>query len=697
MAAIEMDWRIIQISVFQERKIMGRRLVFFFAAVLVVLSCFGFSIVEHEVKSGFEVSWYYLQDETNPYNTKWHLYQYFGDYNGDAIPDFLIPLKNPETGDVRIFTLDTSATGQEKTYDADRTGGRDFEADPDTFVPHRMDYVLADSGDKLADLWIIGTDAASADSPSTNFTKFIFCKLDKSNQEFPTIATYSIAVNWQLSPNLLWLSTSFNEDTYPDVLVYNAKHDEQGMFIVSLYSGADGSLIRTRSFEKDEDEPAEPSMGMPPIMTVYPLSGDFDDNGFPDFLLFYTFTKGSMMAMDYASCNNIALINNNGDYISPYSGWERVAEIPMSLMGYLLSSLIDLNKDDHVDVVFTQAMVMSVNPPPLFFGYDLKNKERLFSADNSDFGGSSSDLGSYFLTPAYDSAHQIHDVSGDSWCDLVAIRSYAFGSEAPTMGLLNAYAGNGDEKGRKIWLESFSGYTSIQYPVGNFNQDAHADFSLVQNPDAPETEEAGNITWNIGEYMMQSDAPSAGRSFPYNFPCDFAHDPENDNFYAAMGSFNGWLDMGGSADNDYMCIFNYSWDQGNDSTIERTGSAIHVYDGDQSQDPPQTLAEMFIRATDVTESLNSMFIFSTLPGKIDAFVDNNGDGKYNDAIIENELAVFAVSHPGEYSGSKATKDKILRIILGKGDYTQEDFDVCDVNKDGKIDITDLILFLIQNP
>jgi len=683
---------------------MGHKL--FFIVVLFLISSIAFSTVDYEIKSGFELNWYYVNDETSPYKNQWQIHRYYGDYNGDNIADYLIALSNPATGDARIFTLDTSATAHQKTYGADKTAGRDFMAEAGTFVPHRLDFVSEENSTALSDLWILGTDAADPAKATENYKKFILQKLDKTNKDFPTIDTFSINVNSELHPVLVCLSYSYNQDTYPDILIYNTKQDSQGNFIISLYSGVDGTLIWTKSLTKDSDEPTTPVIANTTNMGVYPFrktyngtaSGDFDNDGLPDFLVSYTFVKGSLNPPDYyAACNDITMLNKNGDFLPPYSGWTRIAETPMSYTAYSAVSYTNFNKDNYVDALFTLFTVMGATPPPIFFGYDLKNKQTLFSATNSDFGATPTDLNTYNVMPTYNNTYDIDDVNGDTWYDLACLRWLSIDTEQTRIGLFNAYANNGANKGRKVWLETFPDYNRIFYPVGDFNGDTHCDFGLVMDPSAPETVEAGKITWNIEEYMMGSPQPTAGRSFSYSVLYDFAYNSDNDDFHTFSTTFNGGSNIGGSSVNDYMCIFNYDWDKDDDLSIDKTESAIYAYDGDQSQQQPQTLAEMLIRATNVTKTMLSQYFPAMEPSYHVIYVDNNGDGKYNDIIIENALSTFAVSYPGGGAPIQPSKEKIIQIILGEGTHTQQEIDACDTNQDGYIDAADLIKFILNNP
>ena len=669
-----------------------------FISLLLILNVF--ATIEYTIRSGFTLNWYYLTEPSSGFTDFWGADTYYKDYNGDGIADYLISLKNPSTGAIRIFALDTSVSNTVKTY-ANKTAGRDITSQAGTFVPKYLDFVLPENSTDLPDMWLIGTDSSSATNPNLNYTKFIFWKLDKNNTSFPTITNFNITVNSQYQPVISWLSYSYNEDSYPDILIYYKYINASNNFVVSLYSGTDGSLIWSKSFAKDGEDPGTglySTVGIPDL-SVYPLhkssgstpSGDFDDDGKPDFLLYYTFGKGTFPT-NYSTCSDLTILKKDGTHLSPYSGWERIATLSMSMQTYSCYPLGQFNNDNYLDVIFNLSNPAGATPPPIFFGYDLKNKTTLFQATNSDFG-CGTDLMFFITISAYSVTSSIFDdIDGDSWKDLVTYNLF----QAPNIrfGIFNAYDGNGANKGRKMWLASNSNYSRLFYPAGDYNNDGHGDFALEKDPATPGSILSGKISWNIGEFCVGTDNYTTGREFTYSVPYSFTYNSEDDDFSANTSIIFSVGDMGATSANDFVCCFNYYWDKDNNDSIDRSASEIYTYDNEVGVNPPNTTAEMEIRAINEDISLQSMLLFSNIIEK-NELVDNNGDGKSNDVVILNERSIFAVSYPGGGGATQPSAALIIDIILGKHIPTQQEIDVNDLNQDGKIDIADLVMLINQ--
>ncbi len=617
--------------------------------MLVILVCSSAltiqATIQYSVESGLDLNWYYLTENATGYTHFWSVVGYYKDYDGDGIEDYLMGLKDKTNGNVRIMALDTSATGGVKTY-SDKIAGRDITAVANTFVPLHFNLVHLYNSTNEGDLWVIGTNATDKTNASQAFTKFIFWKLNKSNTSFPTETTFEISANSELSPTVGWLGYSYDNDDYPDILIYNTLPNANNKFWVGCYSGADGSTIFSKEFDRNADDTGTSTFYV--IKLSHGISGkptgDYNGDNVPELLLNYSYYYIEMEPTPMLRCKtHVAVITKNGNFLSPYSGWELVVDLENEMIGYGCSPVGDFNKDNCTDAVFFNTFPMT-DTSPVFFGYDLKNKTRLFTADNSDIG-TGSELHNHFGFPAYDSSYNHIDINGDSWLDLALYQLVSSTGSEINFGMFNGYDGGGADKGRKIWFATLPDYNCAYYPSGDFDDNGLADFGLTYNPSEPGSATSGQITWDIGQAYAAASSYSVGKEFSYNLPYSFSYSSADDSFIANTNQHHTIGDIDGDGSEDYLLIFNYNCDKGDDGSMDNGAAVLYAYDNTAGTGDPPTTAEMIV-TSDEDITMASFFQFAQ---RIDTqeWVDNNDDGSLNDGILMNlNRFLFCVSYKG---------------------------------------------------
>jgi len=624
-----------------------------FLSAVLLLGPRAESTVNITLRQGFDLNWYYHNDSST-YKRISYSTGYYRDYDGDGLADFLVILENLASGDWRIFTLNTAPTGGEKTYAADRTAGRDIASQPGTFVPRSLYFPFEPSMDS-PDLVLVGTNAAA---DSLDFSRFIFWRLDKTDPAFPTQKSWTIDGVTSRS-TILWPSVSWNSDRYPDFLVYDSAPNADGRFRVACYDGLDGSLIWARTLDLDPDDSGTGidffvAHYATPLLNVVVLpegssawgNGDFDGDGKPEILLFYSFGYGDVLST-YGIKADITMLNSAGGFLAPYtSAWTRVFEAESAINPPVPYVRTDYDKDGFADMMILNPAVTSTPPPAVFEGYSLKKRASLFNSVAADFGNPPNDLSSFGVLDVMTYADMAPaDINGDGWSDLCVFRYTALPTDFPLrVGVFNAYAGNGSAKGRLMWahLDQFDDFDRTFWCGTDFDGDNINDLVLARDPDAPDDPVAGHVTWHVADLALSATTSTVVKEFDYSPSHSFSWNAATDDFLAGSLMFFTFGDVDGDGQRDTAGSVNCAVDTGDDGTIEMSYGFLFVYDNTPGANPPDITAEMELRV-EGEDWIPYLYPTSAFLLPDGGAVDNNQDGFSNDIVLEGENAVVALS------------------------------------------------------
>jgi hypothetical protein len=622
------------------------------ASVFLMAGFQSHATVTIDLRKGFGLNWYFHNTSDKYTNPNFQM-GYYRDYNGDGLPDYLLCLKDSDTEDWRLFALDTAPTG-EKTYPADKTAGRDFTAQPGVFVPYVL-WKPFDHTQDSQDLVIVGTDQASA-APGASYTQLKFKRLDKTSTTFPDEATWTINTDSAYSPELYWPDLSFNSDSYPDFIIYNSVPNASGKFVITAYNGLTGAQLWTKTLDLDSEDTGAGfgfSMGLPilavstlPLESSQDASGDFDGNGKVELFLSYTFGKGNFMS-SYSMVADINLLNPaDGSFVSPYtSTWTRVRDASNVSSAPGTINAYDLNKDGYVDMILANMVSTSTPPQPVVEGYDLKNRVSLFKTTSSDFGTTPADSSGFMSAPQMSfNPMKPADANGDGYVDLDIYQEMdtSMSRTGVRVGLFNAYAGGTTDKGRKMWLKTFSGFDQAFWCLNDFDGNNLDDFVLLKNPAAPNTVTAGQVTWHVANTAVTPSDMTVAKEFNYSTPHSFSWNAATDKFHAYSGHCAYFGDVDGDGQNDTSLCTACDFDKDRDGTTDLAYGCIVIYDNTPAAQAPDYTAEMAIKVENEDwipmSGMTSAYTLS--PSQP---VDNNQDGSANDVVVLNDQMVLSLS------------------------------------------------------
>jgi hypothetical protein len=664
-----------------------------------------FAALQYELRQGLTLNWYL--ENTDPAWPSGYEAGYFHDFNGDGLPDYLFHQSNGTSQD-RIFCIDTSNSDSPKTFDDDRTALRIIDWQPDIFIPADIYLEKEINQQRTPDIIVFGKDVQSG------FSKFLFRRLDETNNAFPDETSWSIDVEDEYNPTLIWSDYDFNGDNYPDFFIYNSLPNQAGQFYIGCFNGTNGGVLWERNVNKAGEDlggflgPSNLVIQVLPISPEMNLTGDFDNDGKPEILLFYTFSYLTQQ-FDFGKIGNVVVLKGaNGENLTPqYPGWWQVFDYD----GIIVpsgSAMYDHNKDTFVDFELYALFGLTEDVPVLRV-IDLKNKVDLFQTNNADFGPDPEDATGFFSMPARRTdAMALADVNGDTCWDLAFTRVTGFSQGDTDMntgyGVFNAYADEAAQRGRKIWLANGAPYDYAQYAANDWNGDNIFDYALVQNPTGPM---GGSIQWNYKLQNVGAAGATPHKTFNTTLSYTGSYSSDSDQFKGwtfGLGPL-GDVDEDGQLDTSasHACDFDY----GDDGTTDLSIARILVFDNTPGSDAPDMTADFLATLSNEDQSIGSFLTFAHDPWK-EEFVDQNDDGKQNDVIITvSDRAIFAVSFShgpsiqiksGDINGDDAITiaDSILASQVSAGIQPEGAtiYIQADINGDGKISAEEF-LFVLQ--
>ncbi len=630
---------------------MRSRAIMLAIIVLVGLHLSASATLTLTKRNKFDLNWYFHNTSTK-YTEMSNPVGYYCDYNSDGLPDYFFVLEDPLTCDWRLLAIDTRPTGGLKTL-ANRTAGRDIAAVPGQFVPRWLYTPFSPSMD-VPDLVVVGTNQPSA--ANQQYTKFTFWRLNKYSTSLPTETdgTWSIDVVSSYTPRIVWPDISFNADDYPDFLIYHRSPSPPGMaprqFTVTCYNGLNGAPLWARSIALDPQDTGEGLKGLgfgePTLdVTVLPhapqtgISGDFDANGKPEILLFYTFAYGDFYST-YALATNITMLKSSGNYLAPYSAtWTRVATDLQRFVPSTPMTISDYNGDSFVDMMIWTPTPSVGTPIPPFQAYDLRQRRMLFQAQLADFGADTDNF-LVFDHLRYGSARRA-DVTGDSWSDLDVYRSVGT-SEAPLrIGLFHAWAGGGPLAGRRVWMLQYNSYNRAFGNANDFNGDDLLDYVLLKTPDAPNSPTLGKITYHIANTAVTRSGITLGKRFTYT--PDVPLPPLGNHFRADGVYFSRAGDLDGDGMRDTVGSLVSAFYNTDSTTYLYAYGYLFFYDNTAGLAAPPLTAELEFRTAN--ENWIPIPVFMPAVQQGNTLVDNNRDGFWNDVIVmTGEKAIWSFSY-----------------------------------------------------
>jgi hypothetical protein len=659
-----------------------------FLSVFIFLSLVAasFAALEYDLRSGLELNWYFVEE-----NAAWDSANglgYFHDYNADSLQDYLIYQSN-DTDKDRFFCIDTSNSATPKKYPDNRTAWKEVSWSEGTFIPQSIKLVKPHDVKRTPDLILRGKDK------KTDYTKFILKRLNETTTDFAQEHEWSHTVTKDYVPVLFWANQSYNEDDYPDYLLYNSRLNAENKFFIGCYDGLTGTEIWSRTIDKAADDPAvtviSPSNLTVSVIQTNPdlnQSGDFDGNGKSEILLFYTYTL-SGAKVGFSSKGKVLVLKSDGTNYSSTPSWWEVYNYA-TMMPLAGSAIWDFNKDTYVDFQLQSYINVSTVDIPVLQVFDLKNAAALFQTDNSGFGATAEDKDYFIAMPLRGMNMSFKDLNADSWFDLVFYRGMGFSGNPIRYCVFNAYANGGDDKGKGIWLKESSENDSCFYMANDWNSDDILDFGLAKSPEALDT---GQFPWNFALPYIQAEGSTVKKTFSYNM--DYSGDwNESDDTFSAftVGMFMAG-DVDGDSQQDTYATLSLTVDNGDDGEIDTAMARVFVFDNTAGDAAPDITAEFALNVTGEDISIPSFVMAAYDPGK-EEFVDQNKDGSLNDICIFNPRALFALSYL--YKPSKEiTADDIIDVLLGKKEIPSGQEEDYDTNDDGIVDIADVI-WLLKN-
>lgn len=627
--------------------------------ILSIASMPGWAEMTTTLRKGLNMNWFYRNTDSS-YPRQVEGPGYFIDYNKDGLLDYLILLRNSTTCNWRLFALNTAATGGEKTYAAHKTAGRDFAASFGSFVPKTLSTPQAPSM-TVPDLVIVGTNQAAA---GADFTQYKFRRLKETDPAFPDDGSILTISGVSKKYNVYWPDCSFNSDDYPDFFIYNSE-PIAGKFTVKCYNGklTSSTPLWTRQLSLDSEDPGTGVMvGDTPMLTPYLnvlvlpklgnnwQSSDFDGNGKPEIFLYYSFGKGTSYA-DMTAVLDINLLNSSGGFVSPYtSTWTRIGSDIMASTPPSPMVTSDYNQDGYVDMVIMRMNFMTPTPP-VFEAYNLKGRASLFKTENKDFSASGlstpTPLELYNFVPYLHNKYQpagSADLSGDGYNDLDVYRQNASPPSMPLrVGLFHGYAAGGANKGRRMWLQTFTNYNAANWNANDFDGDNMMDYVLAKNPDAPSTPTLNKVTWRLATTSVKKTGISILKEFTYAPSHEFgAYNKASDDFQAYSGQFARLGDLDGDGRRDTCGSFQCGFDRGDNGSTDLSYGFLVVYDNTPGAAAPDITAELEIKIKNEDWTPYPIMMYAIAPD-MQTLVDNNGDGSVNDIVVKTEKAVHALS------------------------------------------------------
>lgn len=598
---------------------------------------------------GFNKTWQFINTDA-VYDEIEYPNGYYKDYNADGLPDYLVCLKASKGGSMRLFTLNTAASGGDKTYATHKTAGRDFTASPGAFMPHYVFTPRAPKAD-TPDLVVAGSNSTASSAECTNFT---FHRLNKTDKAWATEKQWTITMPFKAVWVAQWPEYSYDSDDYPDFFIYNSVAPTGNRrFVLGYYNGQTGTLIwqRTLNLAPEDTGSAFPGMPSTSDIIIHPLpllpvgrvgNGDFDNDGKPEIYCLYSYMTFDMEAGEMGHNMMINVLNSSGVPLPPYSAsWTRLG--PANAATSLLPSPnADYDQDGFRDLIVVNPNY-TPNSLPVFQGYSLKKRMTLFSSTNTDFGNGIGDAAAFrTIEPINLSRYNHIDMTGDGKRDLHVYRDKGVftddeGDDYPMplkIGLFHTVAG-----GRKMWLSSaatFANFDRAHMLANDFNYDDIYDFALFKNPTSP-----GAPTWTIGNTAITASGATLGKQFTYTSSASGLLGVDQEFFANSVVAGNlGDMDNNGQRDT----WASLAWEIEDGGVTKRAGGSVVIYN---TPPPSSSASASRYAALDVLVSNEDWTPYLMLNEATHmnnwTFVDNDKDSVTDDVTIWGTGVICALN------------------------------------------------------
>ncbi|MCB2155669.1 VCBS repeat-containing protein [bacterium] len=645
----------------------------------------GYSAVEVTAPKAIDIDWTYVSGaEVSEYSIL--PYGYLRDYSGDGIPDYLLAEDIEANGAIRLWAIDSAATGGSKAYPADRAAGREFTIDLGTFYPD-MVQMIHQEGSCDIDIYVQGDNRTTDDG---EYTQLIYKRLNLDDPNFPDAATFTIPVQSELWPYTHW-SEDFTGDGYPDIVLGNSLTNSSDKFFVACYNGKDGAEVWSIELDPDPNDPGGTVLGLPQMFaTILPMSdtntgtGDLDGDGKPEILLEYTY--GYMMGeFSFGTRGMIRVLNGNGTLFTGYSdAWVELIDLPGNLTGPSLNSMVDFNNDGKTDILVSILDLGMDTAPPPFLGFDLLAKQELFRADAAEFNWFEDTLNAMTFH-ALRSNYRFGDVDGDGFGDLTVHGMQPNTIGNLTFGVFHAYSSNANNRGKAMSFMATAGDATIWW-ANDFGGSDILDFLIVDHPDAPGASTVDFKLQTTAIWPSNIDIPGQGT---FKFPHEFGTvDPDDFDVQTMMGFPMGDLDGDGQKDTFVSIGYKHA---GNDVPSPLAYGQALFFDNTAPGTPLEETARLQIKS-DSDRTPYPLYETAIIIGHYEVgcptYVDQNSDGKRNDGVVTTDHVVAAISF--KYDGSGFLPEDVLGFLLGQQELSSGQLPQADSNSDGLCDAGDLI-------
>lgn len=618
--------------------------------------------------NGFTQNWFFHNTNAK-YTEMLASHGYFKDFNKDGLPDYLVYLQDPVKLDTRLFFLDTKATGGEKFYPTNATAYRDFAALPGSLVPHTLCTPRAPKMDS-PDLVLVYSDQAKATAPATGFKStfktFTFNRLNQADKYLTPNKAWAQPLDFEADWVVQWLDFSYNADDYPDYLIYNCDlpnttNAAKRNFHIMCCDGLTGAIIWSVVLSQSADDNNMMQTGsgavlpyshlmveaLPMIQAPQAGTADFDKDGRPELLLYYTYKKMDITAAKISTMGKINLLDSKGHFCPGYSGvWTAIRQDDDYMATWPgVMPMADFDNDGYRDLLLYNITTPKF-PTQVIEGYSLKKRASLFKSNATDFGPTAEDSNHFRVINAYRfSNYAPLDINGDGYTDLILNRGQGPLGSVLSPARVGVFSGMGSKPGpgRRIWsaMSSQPAYDQVLMSTNDFNLDDIVDVLLAKNPTTP-----ARPTWKLSTTAITKTGLTAGKQLTYTSTANSQIDLAKQNFMAMAFFFTGFgdVDNDGQRDTAGSLIWSVTNETSGNGGMSASGASILIFDSTSGTTTPLSVTASFdFKVTFEDKMMLVPMLQRALAANGYTYVDNNKNGLLDDVVIWNPGVVYSLS------------------------------------------------------